>query len=86
MTIAAFSFGFVILFVSLFFLLGYIRSHTSIRENRHSLARQRQLQAKLQADLQARFEADALKFEEERRALLARAGGDSDRHDVGHPA
>ncbi|MDQ1560139.1 MAG: hypothetical protein QOD32_3199 [Pyrinomonadaceae bacterium] len=86
MVVAAFIFGLVIFSVSVFFLLGYIRSHNSIRQNRHSLARQQQLQAKLQADLQTRIEADARKFEEARRALLAHANGESDRADVEHAA
>jgi hypothetical protein len=86
MTVAAFGFGVLIFLVSLFFLLGYIRSQTSLRRGHNSLVRQREQQLKLQVDLQARIEADVRKFEAERRALLERAGGDSERSNVGHAA
>jgi hypothetical protein len=78
MTVTAILFGLLIFSVSLFFVLAYIRGQSSMRQNRHSQARQRELQLKLQADLQARIEADARRFEEARRALLGRAGGGDD--------
>lgn len=86
MVIAAFVFGIVIFSVSLVFLLNYIRTNQFMRETNNFWARQQRLQLKLQADLQARMEADERKFEEMRRALLKRAGGDSGRSDVGHAA
>ncbi|HEX8129192.1 MAG TPA: hypothetical protein VF527_08835 [Pyrinomonadaceae bacterium] len=81
MTATALLFGFFILAVSVFFLLAYIHSQSSMQQNRNSQARQRELQLKLQADLQARIEADTRRFEEERRALLERAAGDPDSRD-----
>jgi len=86
MVFAAFLFGLLIFSVSVFCVLAYIRSSSSLRHNQNSWARQRQLQLKLQADLQARIEADARKFEEARLALLERRRGDSDHSDVGHAA
>jgi len=86
MVVAAFLFGIVIFSVSVICLLGYIRSSNFLRQNHNSWARQRALHLQLQADLQARIEADTRKFEEARRELLERAGGDSDRPDVEHAA
>lgn len=86
MVVAAFIFGIVILSVSVFFLLNYIRSNQFMRQSRNSLAQRQKLQLKLQANLQARMEADERKFEEARRALLERPGSDSDQPDVEHAA
>ena len=88
MVVAAFIFGLVILAVSLFFLMLYVQSHKSLRENQSALARQRALQLKFQADLQARMERDARKYEEARQALLrdARGGDDSKSRDIEHAA
>ncbi|HEX8636186.1 MAG TPA: hypothetical protein VF703_18845 [Pyrinomonadaceae bacterium] len=79
MIVAAFLFGILIFSISVFFLISYINSNKSWRRNQHAWVRQRQLQLKLEADLRARIEADTHRFEETRRALLERAGGDSER-------
>jgi hypothetical protein len=86
MILAAYIFAVVISALSLFCLFSYIRSNKSMRRDRHFWAQQRELELKLQADLQARMEADSRRFEETRRALLERTGGNSERSGVGHPA
>ena len=89
MIVASFIFGVGILALSLFFLLLYVRSSNSIRENLTALARQRARQLKLQAELQARMDADARKYEEARQALLkqaARGGDDTKRSNIEHAA
>jgi hypothetical protein len=77
MAFTAILFGILIFSVSVFFVLAYIQGQSSMRHNRNSQARQRELQLKLHADLQARIEVDARRFEGARRALLERAGGDT---------
>ncbi|HZG53692.1 MAG TPA: hypothetical protein VEZ40_16305 [Pyrinomonadaceae bacterium] len=79
MIVAAFLFGVLIFCISVFFLISYINSNKSWRRNQHARVRQRELQLKLEADLRARIEADAHQFDEARRALLGREGGDSER-------
>jgi thiosulfate reductase cytochrome b subunit len=89
MILSAFVFGFLILVVSLFFLLFYVRSHNHIRDNHTALARRRAQQLKFQAELQAQIDADARKYEEARQALLkqtARGGGDTNNRNIGHAA
>ncbi len=89
MIVASFIFGVGILALSLFFLLLYVRSSNSIRENLTALARQRARQLKLQAELQARMDADARKYEEARQALLKQAergGDDTKRSNIEHAA
>lgn len=89
MIVGAFIFGLLILAVSLFFLLLYVRSNSQIQESHTALVRQRARQLKFQAVLQAQIDADACKYEERRRALLKQAAGggdDSDRRDIGHAA
>jgi hypothetical protein len=80
MVLAAFIFGLVVFFFSLLFVVLYVRSNKSIRENQSVLARQREQQLKFQADLQARMELEARKYEEARQTLLkhARSGGGDD--------
>jgi hypothetical protein len=84
MVIASFIFAVVIFSLSLACLFVYIQSNKSLRRDSNFWARQRELEIKLQADLQALMEADSRRFEETRRALLERTGGDSDRSGVGH--
>ena len=89
MVVAALIFGFLLIAFSLVFLLLYVQSNNSIRENQNALARERERQLKFQAELQARMEMEARKYEEARQALLKRAGGGADntqRRDVGHAA
>jgi hypothetical protein len=87
MLVAAFIFGLLICSFSLVFLLLYVQSHKSIRENQGTLARQREQQLKYQAELQARMERDARQFEEARQALLKNTGGgDRDRRNNAHAA
>ena len=86
MILAAFIFAVFISALSLFCLFAYIQGNKSMRRDRAFWAQQRELESKLQADLQARMEADSRRYEEMRRALLERAGGDSDRSGVGHAA
>lgn len=87
MVVAAFIFGIIIFSLSLFFLVLYVQSNKSMRENHGALARQRERQLKFQADLQARMDAEARQFEEARQALLKHAGGDDpDRRNIGHAA
>jgi len=88
MVVAAFIFGLVVVAFSLFFLLLYVKSHKSMRENHSALVRQREYQSKLQADLQARMDMDARKYDEARQALLKQAGGSDDakRRNIGHAA
>ncbi|HEY0083703.1 MAG TPA: hypothetical protein VGB61_12995 [Pyrinomonadaceae bacterium] len=86
MVIAAFIFAVFIFTLSLGCLFAYIQGNKSLRRDRSFWAQQQELELKLQADLQARMEADSRRFEEQRRALLERTGGDSDRSGVGHPA
>ncbi|HEX8422678.1 MAG TPA: hypothetical protein VF634_04665 [Pyrinomonadaceae bacterium] len=87
MLVAAFIFGIIILSLSLFFLLLYVKSDKSIRENQGALARYREQQLKLRAELQARMERDARAYEEARRSLLKRAGGDNrDDRNIEHAA
>jgi len=85
MLVAAFIFGMLIFSFSLVFLLLYVQSHNSMRENQGALARQRELQLKYQAELQARMERDARQFEEARQALL-KSAGDRDRRNNAHAA
>ena len=82
MEVAAFIFGIFIFSVSAFFLIAYIRGKDALHRSHNSLARQQQLNLKLLADLQARMETEERKYEERRRALLERAGGDSRRSDL----
>ena len=86
MVVAALIFGVFLVAVSFFFLLLYVRSNASMRENQNALARQREQQLKFQADLQARMEMEARKYEEARQALLKHAGGNSKRPDIEHAA
>jgi hypothetical protein len=89
MLVGAFIFGIVIFSFSLMFLVLYVKSHKSMRENQSALARQRERQLKFQAELQARMELDARRYEEARQALLLRpTGGDNDRNrrNIGHAA
>jgi uncharacterized membrane protein len=74
MLVAAFIFGLIILSISLFFLIFYVRSYKAMRENRNALARQRERQLRVQLDLQARMDIEARQFEETRRALLNQVG------------
>lgn len=89
MIVGAFVFGLIILAVSLFFLLLYVRSNNQIQQNHTALAKQRAQQLKFQAELQAQMDADARKYEETRQALLKQAtggGDDTDRRNIGHAA
>jgi thiosulfate reductase cytochrome b subunit len=88
MVVASFIFGLVVIAFSLIFLLLYVQSNKSMRENHSALVRQREQQRKFQADLQARMEMDARKYEEARQALLKQAGGkdDSKRRNIEHAA
>ena len=89
MVVAALIFGVFVVAFSLLFLLLYVRSNNSIRENQSALARQRAQQLKFQAELQARMEMDARKYEEARQALLKQARGGTNnpkRRDIEHAA
>ena len=74
MLVAAFVFGLIILSISLFFLIFYVRSHRAMREKRNALARHRERHLKVQLDLQARMDMEARQFEEARLALFKQAG------------
>jgi Flp pilus assembly protein TadB len=87
MVVAAFIFGIIILFFSFCFLILYVRSHKSMRENHSTLARQRERQLKFQAELQSRMERDTREYEEARQTLLKQAGDDErDRQNIEHAA
>lgn len=92
MALAGFIFGLVIFAFSLFFLLLYVHSNKSMRENHSALARQRERQLKFQAELQERMDREAREFEEARQTLLRKANGgggdddDPDRRNVEHAA
>lgn len=75
MVVAALVFGVFVVACSLLFLLLYVKSNKSLRENQSVLARRRAQQLKLQAELQARMETEARNYEEARQALLKQAGG-----------
>lgn len=87
MLVAAFIFGIIILSLSLFFLLLYVKGDKSIRKNQGALARHRERQLKFQAELQARIERDTRVYEEARRSLLKQAGRDErDERNIEHAA